>query len=125
MILADTSVWIDYLRTGNPEMQERLKNGQIAMHPFIVAEIALGSLRNRRKRLGEMDALSKVQIANIREVREMIELRQLFSKGLGLVDAHLLLSCLLTPGLHLWTLDARMETAARSAGITIHSPANL
>lgn len=124
MILADTSVWIDYLRAGNLEMHRRLKNGQIAMHPFIVAEIALGSLHHRQKRLGEMDALNQVQIANLREVRVMIELRQLFSKGLGLVDAHLLLSCLLTPGLHLWTLDIRMETAARSIGITIHSPAN-
>ena len=104
-------------------MHKRLKNGQIAMHPFIIAEIALGSLHNRHQRLGEMDALSQVQIANIREVRKMIELRQLFSKGLGLVEAHLLLSCLLTPGLHLWTLDARMEMAAKSIGITIHSPA--
>lgn len=124
MILADTSVWIDYLRTGNLEMHDRLKNGQIAMHPFIVTEIALGSLHNRRKRLGEMDALNQVQIATIRELRTMIESRQIFSKGLGLVNAHLLLSCLLTPGLHLWTLDVRMETAARSIGITIHSPAN-
>ena len=46
MILADTSVWVDHLRNRNLEMEKRLIRGQIVMHPFIVAEIALGSLHN-------------------------------------------------------------------------------
>ena len=61
LILADTSVWVDHLRRNHPQMANLLLAGQIVMHPFIVAEIALGSLRNRPKILAEMDALRSVQ----------------------------------------------------------------
>ncbi|MGH9599926.1 MAG: hypothetical protein ACRD27_08675 [Terracidiphilus sp.] len=55
----------------------------------------------------------------------MIEARSLYSKGLGLVDAHLLLSCLITLGTELWTGDAAMEDAARLMGIPIRDPIQL
>ena len=120
MILADTSIWVDYLRRGTPEMQERLSKGQIAMHPFIVAEIALGSLHNRKKRLDDMEALLEVRVAQLNEVRHMIESHALYSKGIGLTDAHLIASCLLTPGTELWTRDVDMEKVARGLGIVVN-----
>ena len=122
MILADTSVWVDFLRNGNPEMTKSLSRGQIVMHPFIVAEIALSSLRHRRKRLDELEALLEVRVAQLGEVRHMIETRALYSRGIGLTDAHLLASCLMTPGTQLWSLDAAMSKAARALGIVIHLP---
>ena len=120
MILADTSVWIDYLRSANPAMATSLSHGQIVMHPFVVAEIALGSLRNRRKRLDELEALLEVKVAQLGEVRHMIEARALYSMGLGLTDAHLLASCLMTPGVQLWTLDLSLQKAATTLGIRLH-----
>lgn len=120
MILADTSIWVDYLRRGNPQMEKRLSLGQIVMHPFIVAELALGSLRNRRLRLDELEALLEVKVARLREVRHMIEARSLYSKGISLVDAHLLASCLMTPGTQLWTRDAALVQAGKSLGINVH-----
>lgn len=123
MILADTSIWVEFLRGGNSELQQRLSVGQVAMHPFIVTEIALGSLHDRRSGLDQMDALYRVQVAGTGEVRHMIEARQLYARGLGFVDVHLLISCLLTPGLQLWTRDSRMEKAAVSMGIAVHRPA--
>ena len=51
LILADTSIWIDHLRSGNKEMRKHLDQGQIVIHPFIIAELALGSLRKRAKTL--------------------------------------------------------------------------
>jgi len=122
VILAATSVWVDFLRNGNPEMKKSLSRGQIVMHPFIVAEIALGSLRHRRKRLDELEALLEVRVAQLGEVRHMIETRALYSRGIGLTDAHLLASCLMTPGTQLWSLDAAMSKAARALGIVIHLP---
>ena len=122
MILADTSIWVDYLRSRNPEMQKRLSRGQIVMHPFIVAEIALGSLRNRRQRLEEMEALLEVRVAQLNEVRHMIEAHALYSKGIGLTDAHLIASCLLTPGTQLWTRDGAMENVAKALGIPVNLP---
>ena len=120
MILADTSIWVDYLRSRNPEMQRRLSRGQIAMHPFIVAELALGSLHNRRKRLDDMEALLEVRVAQLNEVRHMIEAHALYSKGIGLTDAHLIASCLMTPGMQLWTRDSAMEKVARALGIIVN-----
>ncbi len=117
MILADTSIWVDHLRSRNPEMEKRLLRGQIVMHPFIVAEIALGSLRNRRERLGEMEALLEVRVAQLNEVRHMIEVHSLYSKGIGLTDAHLIASCLMTPGTQLWTRDGAMKKVAAVLGI--------
>ena len=95
MILADTSVWVDHLRNRNLEMEKRLIRGQIVMHPFIVAEI---------------------------EVRHMIEAHALYSKGNGLTDAHLIASCLLTPGTQLWTRDSALEKVAKTLGILITMP---
>lgn len=49
MILADTSVWIDHFRAPDKELQKRLTNNEIAMHPFVVGELALGTLSQRKK----------------------------------------------------------------------------
>jgi predicted nucleic acid-binding protein len=122
VILADTSIWVDYLRRGNPDMEKNLRQGQIVMHPFIVAEIALGSLRNRRKRLEELEALLEVKMAQLGEVRHMIESRALYAKGIGLTDAHLLAACLMTPGTQLWTLDSAMKKIAKALGIVAYLP---
>ena len=117
MILADTSIWIDHLRGSDPEMARLLGAGEILMHPFIVAEIALGSLRNRRKVLEAMESLLEVRVAQLGEVRRMIEALALYSKGIGLTDTHLIASCLLTPGTQLWTRDAALMKVAASLGI--------
>jgi predicted nucleic acid-binding protein len=122
MILADTSIWIDYLRGGNPKIARLLGAGQIVMHPFIVAEIALGALHNRRKRLEEMEALLEVKVAQLSEVRHMFEAHSLYSKGIGLTDAHLIASCLLTPGTQLWTRDGALASVARALGILVDLP---
>jgi predicted nucleic acid-binding protein len=117
VILADTSIWIDHLRGRKTEMQKLLSVGQIVMHPFIVAEIALGSLKHRHKTFALMESLWQVRLAELSEVRKMIEGHRLYSKGLGLTDAHLIASCLLTPGTQLWTRDSALDKAAKSLGI--------
>ena len=122
MILADTSIWVDHFRATNPQMEALLNRGKIAMHPCIVAEIALGSLKNRRQKLGAMDLLRKVKVAQLREVRQMIEAHALYAKGIGLIDAHLIASCLLTPEMQLWTRDAALEKAAKALGV-LHNQA--
>jgi hypothetical protein len=92
------------------------------MHPFIVAELALGSLHNRRKKLGDLDALIEVKVAKLSEVRHMIETQSLYSKGIGLTDAHLIASCLMTPGTQLWTRDAALKNVAGALGILFDLP---
>jgi predicted nucleic acid-binding protein len=122
VILADTTIWIDHLRSQNAPMQKLLDGGQILMHPFIVAELALGSLRDRTKTLAALDRLLEVKLAQLSDVRQMIEIRRLFAKGIGLTDAHLLASCLITPGTKLWTRDAALRGVAQALGIDAGLP---
>jgi predicted nucleic acid-binding protein len=117
VILVDSSIWIDFFRGGNPEMAKQLVDEQIVMHPFVVAELALGSLQDRPKTLADLDRLPQVEVAYLDEVRSMIEIHSLYSKGIGLVDAHLIASCLMTPGTFLWTRDIRLARVAVTLGV--------
>lgn len=117
MILADTSVWIDHFRTANSALQNGLAAGQIAIHPWIVAELALGSLRQRTSTLALLDSLPHVQVAQMDEVRAMIEARRLYSLGIGLADAQLIASVLISSLTFLWTKDARLRKVAQTLGI--------
>lgn len=122
MILADTSVWIDYLRSGDKEMRKLLNEGQVAIHPAIVAELALGSLQDRTKTLALLDRLPQVRVAQLSEVRRMIEVRRLYSLGIGLIDAHLIASVFINPSTLLWTRDRRLRKAAEALGIHASLP---
>src|SRR6202050_3622494 len=109
LILADTSVWIDHLRSGNKALQKLLEQGQVVIHPFVTAELALGALRERTRTLALLDLLPQVQVAQMSEVRLTIEARRLHNLGIGLIDAHLLASVLINPSTLLWTRDKRLR----------------
>jgi predicted nucleic acid-binding protein len=117
LILADTSVWIDHFRSGNEDLQRLLEQGQIVVHPFVIAELALASLRHRTQTLALLDLLPQVQIAQMNEVRLTIEARRLYSLGIGLADAHLIASVLIDSPTLLWTRDKRLQGAADTLGI--------
>ncbi len=117
MILADTSIWIDHLRSGSKEMRRHLEQGQIVIHPFIIAELALGSLKERTNTLALLDLLPQVRVARLSELRVMIEGRKLYSLGIGLTDAHLIASVFIDSPTLLWTKDRRLRQVAENLGI--------
>jgi predicted nucleic acid-binding protein len=122
MILADTTVWIDHFRSDNQEMRRQLDKLNIVIHPFIIAELALGSLRERSKTLAWLDRLPQVGMAQISEVRQMIEMRSLCNRGIGLVDAHLIASIFIHPSALLWTKDKRLRGITEELGIAANLP---
>lgn len=122
MILADTSVWIDYLRSGSQELRKHLEQGQIVIHPFIIAELALGSLKDRTQTLALLDLLPKVRVARMSELRLMVEARRLYNLGIGLTDAHLLASVFIDAPTLLWTRDKRLRKVAENLGIHASLP---
>ena len=122
MILADTSIWIDHFRSRNKQLRKRLNEGQIVIHPAIIAELALGSLQERSQTLALLDLLPQVQVAQLIEVRRMIEARRLYSLGIGLTDAHLIASVFINPPTLLWTRDKRLRKAAEALGIHARLP---
>ncbi len=112
MILADTSVWVDHLRGGNAVLARELERGAVFMHPFVLGEIGLGSLKARADLLALLQALPAAEVASDSEVLHMVDEHRLFGRGLGWVDVHLLAATLLTPDLRLWTRDRRLHDAA-------------
>jgi len=116
LILVDTSVWVDHLRKGDPQLVGLLELGVVAMHPFVVGEIACGSLADRSTILELLQDLPAPVVAESEEVLEFIERRGLHGRGIGYVDVHLLASVTLTKGARLWTRDKRLHAAADELG---------
>ena len=87
------------------------------IHPIIIAELALGSLEERTRTLALLDLLPQVPVAQLGEVRLMIEARRLYSLGIGLTDAHLIASVFINPSTLLWTRDKRLRKAAEGLGV--------
>ena len=119
MILADTSVWIEHFRKNRftAELDSLVANSQLCTHPFIVAEIACGSLANRHKTLRDLDTLFQLPTISTPEIRFMIEARGLSSKGIGFIDAQLVGACLASPGTRIWTIDGPLGRVAESLQI--------
>ena len=123
MILADTSVWINHFRAHDAILVDLLASAQIVTHPFVIGEIAMGSLANRQQIIGLMRALPTTAAASDDEVLHFVDHQGLYGKGIGLVDAHLLAAMLLSPGARLWTFDKRLATVATHLGVSF-LPAN-
>ena len=121
MILVDSSVWIDHLRAANASLAELIGDKLVLIHPYVVGELAVGSIKGRGEFLSKLSDLPSATIATDNEVLDLIERRALFGRGIGYLDAHLLASVLLTDGAKLWTLDRNLHELAErencSAGL--------
>jgi len=116
MILVDTSIWIEHLRSDLPQLAERLERGEVATHPWVIGELACGNLQKRQTVLGLLSALPRVVTATDHEVLLTIENRRLMGRGIGFIDAHLLTSALLS-NTALWTKDRRLSAVAHNLGL--------
>lgn len=116
MILVDTSLWVDHLRRGDARLAAVLDSAAVLVHPFIVGEIACGSLADRETVLELLQDLPMARVADADEVLVFIERHKLHGKGIGYVDVHLLAAVALTEGATLWTRDKRLHGAAQALG---------
>lgn len=116
MILADTSIWVEHLRKGSGPLAKLLEEGMVLIHPFIIGELACGSMANRRKILDLLAALPSVKPAEHAEVMQLIEQNRLYGHGIGWIDANLLASALLSDA-PILTSDRKLRRAAGLLGI--------
>lgn len=112
MILADTSVWIDHFRSGEPALVELLNEGAVLIHPLVIEELACGNLSRRDEILELLKALPAAPPAAHEEVLDFIGKERLYGAGLGAVDAHLLASARLAHA-KLWTKDKALLRQAK------------
>lgn len=122
MILVDTSVWIDHLRNAEIKLQDLLKNDEVATHPFVRLELALGSIANREKVLTDIALLTQVPVAEVGELLGLVESRTLYRRGIGVTDLHLIASALIDRSIAIWTRDRRLGEIADELGLRAAIP---
>lgn len=111
-------MWVDHLRRGDAQLVALLEANAVVMHPFIVGEIACGSLTDRAMTLDLLQHLPSAVVAEADEILGYIESQKLHGKGIGYVDVHLLASAALA-GVKLWTRDKRLHEVAKALGCAL------
>lgn len=110
-VLVDSSVWIDHLRRGEPELVRLLEAGWVVTHPAVIGELACGSLRKRESFLRQLMLLPVLAEGRAEEALHLLEEHRLWGRGLGWVDILLLTSCRIS-GTRIWTRDRGLQAAA-------------
>jgi predicted nucleic acid-binding protein len=118
VILVDTSVWIDFLagRPAAAELKALLLADEVACHPAVRGEVALGNLAERGQVLRLLESLPRAAAVDDERVLTLVGKERLHGTGIGWVDAHLLASAE-HDKLGLWTHDRRLEKVARQLGL--------
>jgi predicted nucleic acid-binding protein len=116
MILVDSSIWVDHLRSRDSTLADLLAATRVFVHPFVIGELALDNLRQRETVLDALRGLPQATVARDHEVLDFIDRHSLAGLGIGYIDAHLLASTLLSSAI-LWTRDKRMAGAATRLSI--------
>lgn len=116
-VLVDTSVWMDHFHTSDAQLVHLLQHDEVLTHPCVLGELALAGLQGHVIIMSMMASLEHGFVATHDEVMQMIELRKLYGRGLGYVQAHLLASALLTPGAMLWTRDPSFRALVQELGL--------
>ena len=118
MVLIDSSVWVDFLKSGGqPQMVQLLALQHVLMHEMVLGEVAMGSKQQRENALELLPFLPMVQVASHPEVMALVDRHRLYGRGVGYVDVHLLTAAVLQPGTLLWTQDKRLQAAAEQLGV--------
>jgi len=115
VILVDTSIWIDHLRSGSPRLVALLQNDHVCTHDFVIGELACGNLKNRAEVLGLLQSLPRLAAITETEALFFIDQQQLMGRGIGYIDTHLLAAAVMN-GARLWTNDKRLKAIAEEKG---------
>ena len=121
MILADTSVWIDHIHRGHARLTSALEADEVVTHPFVIGELACGTMRNRAEVLDLLHQLPSCRPASESEALTLIERHRLMGKGLGYIDVHLLASARLEGNASILTRDVALIAVAARLGVATAS----
>ncbi len=121
MIIADTSVWVEFLRNREPiyaRLAELLERGMVLAHEGVFGELLSGAGGRLDAELIESywNSLPRVDEEGVWiEAGKLSAERGLRARGVGMVDSGILALAART-GAGVWTLDRRLaEAAGKSA----------
>jgi predicted nucleic acid-binding protein len=119
MILVDTSVWIRFLANRAPyatELDKLLGLDEVTGHELVYGELLIGDRGGRRKLLAAYEQMHQATIVPHSDVVAFVRDRDLYGRGVGWIDIHLLASALVGR-LRLWTADPRFAAVAKKLGV--------
>ncbi len=126
MVLVDTSVWIRFLANRAPyatELDRLLSRDEVAGHELVYGELLIGDRRGRRKLLAVYEQMHQASMVPHRDVVAFVRDRNLYGRGVGWIDVHLLASAIVGR-LHLWTADPRFSVVAIELGVAYDATAS-
>lgn len=118
MVLVDTSVWIRFLANREPyaaELERLLDLDEVAAHELVYGELLIGDRGGRKKLLGAYEQMHRTSIVPHRDVVTFVHDRNLYGRGVGWIDIHLLASAIVEQ-MKLWTADPRFACIAKELG---------
>ena len=118
MILVDTSVWIDHFRRENARLAVHASQVEIAQHPFVTGELAMGNLTGWRPTVDALQRLPPAEVVSHADLLDFVDEYRLAGTGIGFVDAHLL-ACAQSSSHLLWTRDRRLADQAQRIGVEL------
>ena len=113
--LVDTSVWVEFFRSGNLKLDQLLDEGRVILHPFIYGELVCCNFKNRGTTFSLLDNLPYCKPAMHNEVLQFIEHNRFYGHGVGWVDFHLLVAAKIN-NLRLFTLDKKLSVLSHKVG---------
>ncbi len=119
MVLVDTSVWIRFLSNREPyaaELARLLELEEVAAHELVYGELLIGDRGGRKKLLAAYEQMHQARIVPHRDVVMFVRDRNLYGRGAGWIDIHLLASAIVGQ-MRLWTTDPRFAAIARELRI--------
>lgn len=126
MVLVDTSVWIRFLANRAPyaiELDRLLGLAEVTGHELVYGELLVGDRGGRTKLLTAYEQMQQASIVPHRDVVAFVRDRDLYGRGVGWIDMHLLASALVGR-LQLWTADPRFSAIAKELGVAYETPAS-
>ncbi|MBZ5728024.1 MAG: PIN domain-containing protein [Acidobacteriia bacterium] len=125
MVLVDTWVWIRFLAKRPPyaaELDRLLGLEEVAGHELVYGELLIDDRGGRRKLLAAYERMHQARTVPHREVVAFVLHWDLFGRGAGWIDIHLLASAIVER-MQLWTADPRFAAVARERGAAYRVPA--
>jgi hypothetical protein len=88
---------------------------------MVFGEVAMGSDQQRKSALLLLPLLPVIHEATHAEAMSLVDQHQLYGRGIGYVDVHLLTSVVLRPGTLFWTRDKRLLASAQQLGVAFEA----
>lgn len=110
MVLVDSSVWIDHLKTPDLRLGKALLDEDVLVHPWVLGELCLHDVRRRRELLRELGCHSQAPVIAEALVLKLIEEKKLSDSGVGWVGCQLMASAFAMEA-NLWTHDMALKRA--------------